>query len=136
MSHAHRQRANRRPMYQEFIRYISKNEFDKNFSIEKGNSLNYFNINLQLESIIYFNKQNLLKNMIDKSHEDLIRKKKFNGKKFIELGIKDKDISIYIEKFKKMIEIEYNMNFQKWLDKNDSKTIDLILNNFITKYNK
>jgi len=50
MSYEHRHKANKRLMYQEFINYISKNEslnkIGEEFTIEKGDSVNYININI------------------------------------------------------------------------------------------
>lgn len=135
MCHEHRKRSYKRPMYIKFLEYIFKNE--PKFIIENGNSIKYSNINLQLESIEYFNKSHLLKNMIIKIHKEFERKKKFSGKKLIELGIIDKEITICIKEFKQKIELEYKLEFNIWLDNNDIQTIDNVLYNYVKNiYNK
>ena len=140
MSYEHRHRANKRPMYQEFIQYISKNEsinkIQEEFIIEKGDSINCININLQLETLEHFNKFEILKKSIILIYDDLIRKKKFNGKKFLNLGIVNKEINIFIKEFKKKIELEYEIEFQNWIDYNDFETIDLKICDFVIKYKK
>lgn len=143
LSYEHRHRANKRPMYQEFLQYISKkylvNEIGEEFTIEKiekADSVNYININLQLETLEYFNKFELLKNSINTIYDDFIRKKKFNGKKFLNLGIINKEINIYTREFKKKIEVENGLEFTNWLDNNDYETIDLAISDFVTKHNK
>jgi len=131
MNYEHRHRATKRPMYKEFLEYIFIDE--SNFSIEKSNSIKYYNFNLQLDSIEHFNKQNELKSIINNTYENFVRKNKFNGKKFIDLGIKDKEIGIYIKEFKKKILSEYGIEFQLWIDNNNFETIDNILNDFVSK---
>jgi len=131
MDYEHRHRANKRPMYQKFIEYIFSSE--PNFTIENGNSTKYSNTNLQLESIEYFTKLNLLKDMIIQIYKELVRKNKFNGKKIIELGIVNKEISICTKEFKKKIELEYGIEFNNWLDDNNVQTIDYVLKEYITK---
>ncbi len=102
-----------------------------NFTIENGNSTKYSSLNLQLELIENFTKSDLLKNNIIKIYEELVRKKKFNGKKLIELGIVDKEIPIYVKEFKTKIKTDYGLDFNDWLDNNRIETIDLVLNNYI-----
>lgn len=144
MSYEHRHRANKRPMYQEFIQYIlknnlkneSKNKIREEFIIEKGDSVNCLNINLQLEALNDFNKFELLKKSINSIYEDLIRKKKFNGKKFFDLGIMDKEITICINEFKNKIELKYELKFIDWINSNDFETIDRAICDFVSKYKK
>ena len=139
MSYEHRQRANKRQMYQEFIQYISKNESInkiEEFTIEKGDSVNCININLQLEALCDFNKFELLKNSINTMYDVFIRKKKLNGKKFLNLGIVDKEINICIKEFKKKIELQNGLEFINWIDNNDFETIDLAICDFVSKYKK
>ncbi len=128
----HRHRANKRPMYQEFIKYIFVDE--PNFTIEKGNSLKYQNENLQLKSIIYFGKQSELTNQINNIWISLERKKKFTGKKFIDLGIEQNQMKNTLEEFKKNIEKDFNIGFEQWIDNNDQISIDLYVGWFIAKY--
>ena len=126
------QRANKRPMYQDFLQYIFKDE--PNFVIEKGNS----NINLQLDTLEHFTKLKELEDMIIKVMDNLVRKHKFNGSKLIQLGIRDKQIPICIKEFKKKLGLGTNSNsvneFNNWLDLNDLTTIDNILKNFVNEY--
>lgn len=138
MNYEHRNRISKRQMYQDFIQYILgfDNETEYKFIIEKGNSINCYNINLQLETLEYFNKFELLKKSINLVCTDLIRKKKFNGKKFLDLGIIDRQIAICMKEFKKKIEFENELLFQNWIDNNDYETIDLSIHNFVSKYEK
>ena len=110
---ADRQRANKRPMYQDFLQYIFKDE--PNFIIEKANSnVNSkansnansnanSKINLQLDTLEHFTKLKELEDMIIKVMVNLVRKHKFNGNKLIKLGIIDKQIPICIKEFKKSL---------------------------------
>lgn len=135
LDYANRQRANKRPMYQDFLLYINKNE--PNFVIEKANTNKYSNINLQLEAIDQFYKLKELENMIIQVMNNFVRKHKFNGGKLIQLGIMDKQIPIYIKKFKKKLGFDTNTTneFNNWLDLNDSITIDNMLKDFVDEYN-
>jgi len=134
LDHAGRQRANKRPVYQDFLRHIFKNE--PNFTIEKAKEDNY--LNLQLEAIKQFYKLGELDNMIIQVVNNLIRKHKFNGSKLIRLGIVDKQIPICIKEFKKKIGFNSNFNstdeFNNWLDLNDLATIDQMLKDFVSEY--
>jgi hypothetical protein len=135
---AGRQRANKRPMYQDFLQYIFKDEL--NFIIEKANSNTNSNINLQLETIKYFFKFKELEDMIIQLVDDLVRKLKFNGGKLIQFGIIEKQIPICIKEFKKKIGFDSNSTsddkFNNWLDLNNSTTIDNILKDFVNEYKK
>ena len=135
---AGRQRANKRPMYQDFLQYIFKDE--PKFVIEKANTNKYSNINLQFEAIEHFFKLKELKDMIINVSDDLVRKHKFNGGKLIQFGIVDKQIPICIKEFKKKLGFDTNSNstneFNNWLDLNDLTTIDHVLKNFVDEYMK
>jgi len=140
LDYAGRQRANKRPMYQDFLQYIFKDE--PNFVIKKANSNTNSNtnstINLQLDTIKYFSKSKELEDMIIQVMNNLVRKHKFNGDKLIKLGIIDKEISNCIKKFKKKLGFSTNSNsieeFNNWLDFNDYTTIDNILKDFVDEY--
>lgn len=136
LDYAGRQRVNKRPMYQDFLQYIFKNE--PNFTIEKANTSNYSNLNLQLEAIEQFVKLGELENMIIQVVNNLVRKYKFNGGKLIQLGIVDKQISICIKEFKKKLGFDTNLNstdeFNNWLDLNNLTTIDQMLKDFVSEY--
>lgn len=138
MDYSYRQRAKKRPMFQDFLQYIFRDESE--FTIENCNSKKYFNTNLQLESIEYFTKSKELENMIIQITYNLIRKYKFNGFKLIELGIIDKQIPICIKEFKKKLGFDNNTNnfdeFNNWLDLNDATTIDNTLRDFVNQYLK
>jgi hypothetical protein len=134
LDYEHRHRVNYRPMYQEFLKYIFTDE--PNFSIEKGNSLNYINQNLQIEALEYFNKINILTEEIIQIEKRLIRKEKFSGKKFLELGIESRQIKKYLDNFKLYVETEYKIDFENWLDSNESMEIDRVINVFGDKKNK
>lgn len=135
---AGRQRANKRPMYQDFLQYIFKDE--PNFIIEKANSNANCNINLQLDTIKYFFKLKELEDMIIQVVDNLVRKHKFNGSKLIQLGIIEKEIPICIKEFKKKLGFDINSTsadkFNNWLDLNNSTTIDNILKDFVIEYKK
>lgn len=64
------------------------------------------------------------------------QKKKFNGKKFLDLGINEKQIGNYIKELKKKIEFNSGLVFQNWIDINNFETIDLEINNFMLKIHK
>lgn len=133
---AGRQRANKRPMYQDFLLHIFKDE--PNFTIEKANTNKYSNVNLQLEAIEQFYKLKKLEDMIIQVVDNLVRKHKFNGGKLIQLGIVDKQIPICIKEFKKKLGFDSNSTsaneFNNWLDLNDLTTIDNILKDFVNEY--
>jgi hypothetical protein len=129
LDYEHRHRAISRPMYQEFLKYIFPDE--QNFTIEKANSLNYINNNLQLESLEYFGKTHVLSNEIIGVKKRLVRKNKFSGKKFLDLGIESKQIKKFLEEFKLYIQNMSGMDFDAWLDVNNSEIIDGIINEFV-----
>ena len=129
LDYEHRHRVNSRPMYQEFFKYIFANE--PNFTIEKGNSSKYINNNFQLESLEYFEKSNELKKEIIEIEKRLLRKEKFSGKKFLDLGIESKQIKKYLEDFKLYIETTFKLDFETWLDINMFEEIDKIIDEFV-----
>lgn len=131
LDYEHRHRVNSRPMYLEFLKYIFINE--PNFTIEKGNSSKYVNKNLQFESIEYFGKTNIFIEEILSIEKRILRKEKFSGKKFLELGIESKQIKKHLEDFKLHIENKFNMDFEMWLDTNNSNLIDNNINEFMNK---
>ena len=131
LDYEHRHRANLRPMYQEFIKFIFADE--PNFSIEKGNSSKYINLNKQSEALKYFDKVDIFKEEIVEIEKRLLRKEKFSGKKFLELGIESKHIKKYLEDFKLYIESEYKNDFENWLDSNKSDEIDKVIGIFMKK---
>lgn len=131
LDYEHRHRANARPMYMEFLNYIFIDE--KNFDIEKGNSTKYINKNLQLETIEYFDKIGMLIKHIKQIEMNLIRKEKFSGKKFLNLGIEPKQIKMYLDNFNKYIYNKFQMEFNDWLDANSSELIDTTIDIFLKK---
>lgn len=135
LDYAHRQREKKRPMYQEFIKFIFKDEPE--FVIEKTSKIKYSGLNLQLDALEYFNKSNEMEIMIRNECICFIRKKKFNGNKFIKLGIIDKQIPIYIKEFKKTLGFDNNLlKFNEWLDSMSSNDIDIIINKFVLERQK
>lgn len=131
LNHEHRHRANSRPMYQEFINYIYKDE--DNLIIEKANIPNNINLNknLQLESLEYFDKINNLINEFLPVEKKIIRKEKFNGKKLLDLGIESKQLNKYLDSFNIYIKSKFNLEFNDWLDLNNSEEINNVLKTFI-----
>jgi hypothetical protein len=129
LDYTHRHRANKRPMYQEFLQFLFMDEPE--FDIEKGNSKKYINYNKQLETIKYFNKVNELELNIKDQITRLNRKEKFSGKKFLDLGIKEKEVKNYLDNFKCYITNKIELNFEDWLDLNNKEDINLEINNFI-----
>lgn len=124
-------------MYQEFLQYIFIDE--PNFTIEKGNSSKYSNNNsndnVQLESIEYFGKIDILINEILMVQKKILRKEKFSGKKFLDLGIETKQIKKYLEDFKLYISSNFDVDLDTWLDTdvNCHETVDKIIREFINK---
>lgn len=127
----HRRRVNTRPMYQEFLKFIFADE--PNFSIEKGNSAKYTNSNLQIDALEHFDKVNILKEEIIEIEKKLLRKEKFSGKKFLELGIESKHIKKYFGDFNLYVVTKYKNNFEDWLDSNESDEINRVIGEFIEK---
>jgi hypothetical protein len=128
----HRRRANSRPMYQEFLKFIFADEPE--FTIEKSNSLKY--VNMQLESLDWFGKTHILVEEILEVQVRLLRKNKFSGKKFLDLGIGSKQIKKYLEDFKSYVESESKTNFEIWLDTNEPELIDKTIGEFLNIQNK
>ena len=91
-------------------------------------------INKQLDALIYFNKLNELKDIIDKNILSRERNLKFSGKKLIDIGINNKLIGSYINNFKSYISKTYQMDFNNWLDKSDNKIVDENLQKFISEF--
>ena len=131
LDYEHRHRVNSRPMYQEFLKFIFVDE--PNFTIENGNSSKYINSNLQLESLDYFSKTHILAEEILEVQRRLLRKNKFSGKKFLDLGIESKQIKKYLEEFKLYIESTFELDFEIWLDISNSEVIDKNINEFLSK---
>ena len=131
LDYEHRNRVNSRPMYQDFLKYIFIDE--PNFSIEKGNSSKYININLQLESLEYFGKTYILAEEILSIEKRLLRKEKFSGKKFLDLGIESKQIKKNLDNFKLYIETSTGLDFEIWLDISSSEEIDIQIGKFMNK---
>ena len=127
----HRRRSDKRPMYQNFLKYIFSNEPE--FIIEKCDSDKYIFLNLQLDTIEKFNKTNELENMILNQNKRIERKNKFSGKIFIDLGINGKDINQMVMAFKTYIEKTTQMEFENWLDLNDLEHIKSLATQFIDK---
>lgn len=134
LDYEHRHRANSRPMYQEFLKFIFADE--PNFTIEKGNSSKYINNNLQLKSLEYFGKTYILAEEIVMVEKRLLRKDKFSGKKFLDLGIESKEIKVYLEEFKSYIKTIFELDFETWLDINNSEEINTIIDKFVSEYKK
>ena len=129
LDHGHRRRVNSRPMYEDFLTFIFADEPE--LLILKGNYSEYIHLNLQIEALEHFDKVDIFKEEIIEIEKKLLRKEKFSGKKFIKLGIKEKQISEYLNNFKQYIEIEYKINFENWLDSNESLEIDKVMEIFM-----
>ncbi len=128
LDYTHRQRASKRPMYQNFLKFIFNDE--KEFNIEKGNSNKYINHNEQLRTIEYFGKIDELETDIKEQMKRLKRKEKFSGNKFIKIGIKEKEIKTYMDNFKFYIIKQQKLDFNDWLDITNKEDIDIEINRF------
>ena len=124
----HRRRANLRPFYQEFLEFIDQDIKQiqkakcKNSEIEN---------NLQEDLIKYFNKEEEVRIIQEKIKLDQIRKTKFSGKNFIDLGIEPKKIGETVVSFKKFILEKNNLiNFEEWIDQNSKEDIEIMINQF------
>ncbi len=123
----HRSRLKLRPMYLKFINYL---EININ-NIEKANLKSAeIKINLQDYSIDYFNKKLDVDTIIKNNKIKKERKEKFNGKTFIDIGIKPKFINIYMEKFKEYIENKFLISFEDWIDSASKEDINEIVYTF------
>ena len=126
-----KRKSNIRPFYKNFIEYI----FDENkFYKRDRDQLKKYN--RQLEALKFFNKVQLLDDVIKENNIKNERKMKFNGYKFMKYGYTNKDIGILILEFKKYINKKFdkvnNMEFFNiWLDNNDEINIDKEIDNFI-----
>ncbi len=83
----------------------------------------------------YFDKIKILKEEIIKIQKSLLRKEKFSGKKFLELGIESRQIKKYLDDFKLYVETEYKIDFENWLDSNESLEIDRVISVLLKKKN-
>jgi len=129
-----KKKSNIRPFYKNFIEYI----FDEN-RCDNRNQLKKYN--KQLEALKFFNKVQLLDEIIKENNIKNERKKKFNGYKFMEYGYVNKDIGILILEFKRYINKKFdkvnNMEFFNiWLDNNDESNIDKEIDNFMTEFKR
>lgn len=131
LDHGHRRRVNSRPMYEDFLTFIFHDEPE--LLILKGNSEEYIHLNLQIEALEHFDKVDIFKEEIIEIEKKLLRKEKFSGKKFVEFGIKAKQINEYLNNFKQYVEIEYEINFEHWLDSNESIEIDKVIRIFMER---
>lgn len=124
----HRRRADKRPMYQNFLQYIFEDEPKR--PIEKSSSTKYINLNIQLETIELFDKTSQLEQMILECEKKIIRKNKFSGKIFVDMGFEGKKINQMMDSFKKHIETLTQLDFNTWLDLNNLDYVKLMVNEF------
>ncbi len=122
LNHDHMRRFKLRAMYQDFVHYIQNNfkTYDVNNNIEDKNT------NFQYESLVAFNKLNVLEEVINQNILQNKRKEKFNGHKIITiLQISEKELGTIIPNFKKYI-IEKNQynNFEDYIDNNNEEIIN------------
>ena len=127
-----KKKSNIRPFYKDFIEYI----FDESKYNKIDESKRY---NKQLEALEYFNKLQLLDQLINDNNIKNERKKKFNGYKFMKYGYINKDIGTLIIEFKRYINKKFdkvdNMEFFNiWLDDNHEVSIDKEINNFVDEF--
>jgi hypothetical protein len=122
LNHEHYQRAIKRTIYMEFLKYINISSIER-ASIEKS----YIKINLQSMAIKYFEKEKELEEIIKYRNKLNERKRKFNGKYLIELNIKQEEIGEIIKNFKEYIQEKYKSKFENWLD---NTTHENIMDNF------
>ncbi len=118
----HRENIKKRTFYNFFIENNSKLEDNDN-----NNNIN------QLNSIEYFKKENELNNLIENFKLNNERKDKFNAHIFKEYGIEDKKLGENICEFKKYI-LQFNPNFEEWLDTNNKNDIKNIVFNFLKSH--
>ena len=115
---------NTRPLYKEFNDFIfDESRLLSNNELKKENR--------QLETLVYFNKIELLNNFIILHKKNNDKKNKFNGRKFIKYGYEGKDIGNIMNTFKKYIHEKYNIDFNSWVDINYEGLIDNEINIFI-----
>ncbi len=122
LNHDHMRRFKLRAMYQDFVHYIQNNF--KTYNI--NNDIEDKNVNFQYESLVAFNKLNVLEEVINQNILQNKRKEKFNGHKIITiLQISEKELGTIIPNFKKYI-IEKNQynNFEDYIDNNNEEIIN------------
>lgn len=111
-----------RPLYMEFIRKIGiENCNDIENKITAPSSLE-----LQMHLLERFDKIHILNEINQKIKLERVRREKFNANIFIELGVKNKHLSIVMKKFKISTLIKFcdYSDFDLWLDSNNKETID------------
>ena len=78
--------------------------------------------------------------MIINENIRLERKEKFSGKKFIDIGISEKNVKTYIERFKTYLGKKYSFGnldeFLNWLDSNSNEFVQIEISNFVFEKNK
>jgi hypothetical protein len=121
---AERIRMEKRKMYIEFFNWLWKDE-------DNSTEPKPTKIFIQAHAIKYFNKKNELDMIVNESKILEDRKKKYNGKIFIQKGFKDKLIFQKMNEFQKYIENLYKLEFTKWLDDVDSQEVQINLDKFL-----
>lgn len=107
LNHEHVKRANIRPMYQEFLKYI-------NIEYIKGGL--HIAENKQMECIKYFKKEKEYNEIFIELKRKKELNEKFNGKMLLDLGVEPKNIGKIIKEFR----IIYN---DDWLLNNSKEVI-------------
>ena len=147
LNYIHKEKIKIRPMYNKFVESLTESlteSHTKSHTESHTKSLNNLTDqmdksnkpnkpNKQLESIFYFDKISDMHQIINNVQTKKIRNDKFNGSKLINLGIEQKQLGDYIKTFKSYIDDKFNMDFNEWIDNNDTEEIDKILNQFILK---
>ncbi len=134
LNHDHMRRYKMRSMYQDFVHY-TQNYFKENIVHEDVifNNIEYKNV--QYEALLYFNKINILEEVINQNILQNKRKEKFNGHKLINiLQISEKEVGNNIIKFKKdIIETTQYNTFEDYIDTHSEESIN---NDIVLWYNK
>ncbi len=133
LNHEHMRRYKQRTMYKDFVHYIQHNFKENNVKDEIKDR------NFQYESLVAFNKLNVLEEVINNNILQNKRKEKFNGHNIMHiLQISEKELGTIIPNFKKYIieKREFN-NFEDYIDTYNEEYINNdIINYFYKELNK
>lgn len=88
---------------------------------------------IQTQTIKYFNKQDELDIIVNEIKIRETRKEKYNGKFFVDNGVKGNSIVKTMSEFEKNIETMYKIDFLKWLDSVTENDVKFELKNFFVK---
>ncbi len=120
----YRKRLEKRPVYEEFVKYISDKTFTKTKEIIElyKNDKDEF----RMYVLNYFDKYDEYNSIIIKNENRIIIKHKFNGKIVEEItGLKNKELGIFMDNFKQSC-----VNFEEFIIDNNKEIIEERITSF------